>query len=53
MLKPLAIAIISGFVFQLLLVLILLPSLLAIFRYGPNGAPRIIQSVPALVSSDK
>jgi AcrB/AcrD/AcrF family len=53
MLKPLAIAIISGLVFQLPLVLIVLPSLLALFRYGPSGAPIITRTKLPLVSSER
>jgi hypothetical protein len=53
MLKPLAIAISSGLVFQLPLALIVLASLLALFRHGPSGALRIIRKAPALVSSDR
>jgi hypothetical protein len=52
-LKPLAIAIVSGLVFQLPLVLIVLPCLLALFRHGPSGVPKIIRAVPPLVSSKR
>jgi multidrug efflux pump subunit AcrB len=51
MLKPLAIAIVSGLVFQLSLVLIVLPCLLTLFRHGPRGARRNTREVPPLVSS--
>jgi multidrug efflux pump subunit AcrB len=53
MLKPLAIAIVSGLVFQLPLVLIVLPTLLELFRHGPSGAPRTTRATPAPVRSDR
>jgi multidrug efflux pump subunit AcrB len=51
MLKPLAIAIVSGLVFQLPLVLIVLPCLLALLRHGPRGARTNTREFPPLVSS--
>jgi hypothetical protein len=51
MLKALATAIVSDLVFQLPLVLIVLPCLLALFRHGPRGAQRNTREVPRLVSS--
>jgi multidrug efflux pump subunit AcrB len=53
MLKPLAIAIISGLVFQLPLVLIVLPTLLALFRHGPSGIPRITRATAALARRER
>jgi multidrug efflux pump subunit AcrB len=51
MLKLLATAIVSGLVFQLPPVLIVLPCLLALFRHGPRAARTNTREVPPLVSS--
>jgi hypothetical protein len=53
MLKPLAIAIVSGLVWQLPLVLIVLPCLLALFRPGPRGVRRNNQALPSLVNTPR
>jgi hypothetical protein len=53
MLKPLAIAIISGLVFQLPLVLIVLPCLLAMFGRRASGRPTVTKAVPEPVTSHK
>jgi len=51
MLKPLAIAIISGLVFQLPLVLIVFPCLLALFRRDPTGKQLKVRAHPLPVTA--
>jgi hypothetical protein len=43
--------VLSSLIFQLPLVLIVLPCLLALFRHGPRGVRRNTQAVPSLVST--
>jgi hypothetical protein len=50
MLKPLAIAIISGLAFQLPLVLIVLPCLLALFGHRAGRRPTVTKAVPEPVT---
>jgi hypothetical protein len=52
-LKPLAIAIISGLAFQLPLVLIVLPCLLALFGHRASGRPKVTQAALEPVAIDR